>query len=88
MKLRCATLCLTVVCVAFSASAFGSTVIFNDGAIDGNDNAFFITGPNNANILGSFQDISNGFTAGASSTPTTLLFGLWIGHGITQTTVS
>jgi hypothetical protein len=86
LKLRFATLCLTLLCVALSASAFATT-IFNDGAIDGNDNAFFITGPNNPNILGSFQDISNGFTAAASATPTTLQFGLWIGHGITPTTV-
>lgn len=86
MKLRYATLCLTLLCVAFSASAFAG-VIFDDGATDGNDNGFFITGPNNPNILGSFQDISNGFTAGASATPTTLQFGLWIGSGITPTTV-
>ena len=32
--------------------------------------------------------MSNGFTAGASATPTTLQFGLWAGSGDTPTTVS
>ncbi len=86
MKLRFATFCLPLLFVALNASA--DTTIFNDGAIDGNDNAFFITGPANANFLGSIQDVSNGFTAGASATPTTLQFGLWAGSGDTPTTVS
>ncbi len=41
--MRIATLSVTLLCVALSASAFAGT-IFNDGGIDGNDNAFFITG--------------------------------------------
>ena len=44
--------------------------------------AFFITGPNNPNFLGSFQDISNGFAAAISGTPNSLEFGLWIGSGL------
>ena len=86
MKLRFATFCLPLLFVALNASA--DTTIFNDGAIDGNDNAFFITGPANANSAGTIQDVSNGFTAGASATPTTLQFGLWAGIGDTPTTVS
>lgn len=87
MKLRFATLFLTLLCIALSTSAF-ATVIFNDGAIDGNDNAFFITGPNNPNFLGSVQDISNGFVAAASATPNTLTFGMWLFSGLTPTTIS
>jgi PEP-CTERM motif len=86
LKLRIATLFLTILCLALSAPAFAGT-IFSEGPLDGNDNAFFITGPNNANIVGSFQDISNGFTAAISGTPNNLDFGLWIGSGITPTTV-
>ncbi len=87
MKMRIATLSLTLLCLAFSATAFAGT-IFNDGAIDGNDNGFFITGPNFPNELGSFQDISNGFTAGITANATGLEFGLWIGSGLTPTSVS
>lgn len=86
MKLRFALLCLPLLLFALNASA--DTTIFNDGAIDGNSNAFFITGPNNANFLGSVQDISNGFTAAASATPTTLQFGMWVSSGNTPTTIS
>lgn len=86
MKLRLAVLCLPVLLVALNASA--DTVIFNDGAVDGNSNAFFVTGPSNPNFLGSVQDISNGFTAGASATPTTLQFGMWVNTGNTPTTIS
>jgi hypothetical protein len=86
VKLRFAALCLPLLFIALNASA--DTVIFNDGAVDGTANAFFITGPANANFVGSVQDISNGFTAGASATPTTLQFGLWVRTGNTPTTVS
>ena len=88
MKLRFATLCIALLCLSVSTAAFAGTVIFDDGAIDGNDNGFFITGPNNPNFLGSVQDISNGFTAAASATPDTLTFGLWLFSGLTPTTVS
>ena len=87
LEMRIATLSLTLLCLAFSATAFAGT-IFNDGAIDGNDNGFFITGPNFPNELGSFQDISNGFTAGITANATGLEFGLWIGSGLTPTSVS
>jgi hypothetical protein len=86
LKLRIATLSLTILCLSLCAPAFGGT-IFSEGPLDGNDNAFFITGPNNPNFLGSFQDISNGFVAAISGTPNKLEFGLWIGSGITPTTV-
>jgi hypothetical protein len=59
-------------------------VIFNDGAIDVHDNAAFITGSK----YGNFENISNGFTAAASATPTTLTFGLWIDTGIAPAAVS
>ena len=51
MKIRIATLFLTILCLALTASA--GTTFYNDGAIDGNDNGFFITGPNFPNIAGS-----------------------------------
>ena len=85
MKLR---VLLTILCLALCTSAFAGTIIFDDGAIDGRDNGFFITGPNNPNFLGSVQDISNGFTAAASATPDTLTFGLWLFSGLTPTSVS
>ena len=88
MKLRFATLFLTLLCIALCTSAVASTTIFDDGAIDGNDNAFFITGPDRPNFLGSVQDISNGFIAAASGTPNQLTFGLWLFSGLTPTTVS
>lgn len=87
MKIRIATLTLTVLCLALAAPCFDSTFI-NSGPIDGNDNAFFITGPNNANFLGSFQDVSHGFTSVASGTPFSLEFGMWVASGNTPTTVS
>ena len=88
MKTRFATLCIVLLCLTLSTLAFADTVIFDDGAIDGRDNAFFITGPNNPNFLGSIQDISNGFTAAASATPNQLTFGLWLFSGLTPTTIS
>jgi hypothetical protein len=65
-----AILCLAV-------TGFAQT-IFSEGPIDGNDNAFFVTGPNFPNLVGSFQDISNGFVAASSSNYfTDLEFGEW-----------
>ena len=69
LKLRIATLLLTILCLALSAARLRQVRIFSEGPIDGNDNAFFITGPNNPNFLGSFQDISNGFIAAISGYP-------------------
>ncbi len=74
MKMRIATLSLLVLCLALTVSA---QTIFSEGPIDGNDNAFFVTGPNLPNFLGSFQDISNGFVATGSATPATLEWGEW-----------
>jgi uncharacterized repeat protein (TIGR03803 family) len=67
---------LTILCFALSTPTFAQQ-IYNEGPIDGNDNAFFVTGPNLPNFLGSFMDISNGFVAAASGTPNQLEFGLW-----------
>ena len=76
MKIRIATLFLTILCLALTAYA-GTTTFYNDGGIDGNDNAFFVTGPSFPNFLGSVQDISNGFVAAASGTPNQLAWGEW-----------
>ena len=85
MKIRNATLLLTILCLALTASA--GTTFYNDGAIDGNDNGFFITGPSFPNIAGSFQDISNGFVSAASGNANTLEFGEWIANGITPSSI-
>src|ERR1039458_119427 len=67
---------LTILYLALSTPTFAQQ-IYNDGSIDGNDNAFFVTGPNLPNFLGSVMDISNGFVAAASGTPNQLEFCLW-----------
>jgi hypothetical protein len=72
LKMRIATLSLVVLCLALTASA----QIYNDGGIDGNDNAFFVTGPAANNFLGTNQDISNGFLA-AGGTGHQLDWGEW-----------
>ena len=82
--MRIATLLLTILCLALTGVA---QVIYNDGGIDGNDNAIFITGPNNPNFIGSFQDISNGFIAAASANPGQLEFGEWIASGFTPSSI-
>ena len=64
---------LTILCLALTASA----QIYSEGPIDGNDNAFFVTGPNLPNFLGSVQDISNGFVAANSGAPGVLEWGEW-----------
>ena len=76
MKIRSVVLSLTILCLALTAYA-GTTTFYNDGGIDGNDNAFFVTGPNFPNFLGSVQDISNGFIAAASGSPNQLSWGEW-----------
>ena len=86
MKMRIAVLLLTILCLALTG--FAQTIIYNDGGIDGNDNGFFVTGPNNPNFLGSVQDISNGFVAAASGTPNQLAWGEWIASGIAPTSFS
>ena len=67
--MRIATLSLLILCLALTASA--QQTFYSEGPIDGNDNAFFVTGPNLPNFLGSFQDISNGFVAANSGTADT-----------------
>jgi hypothetical protein len=64
---------LTILCLALTASA----QIYSEGPIDGNNNAFFVTGPAFPNFLGSFQDISNGFVAANSGSPGGLEWGEW-----------
>jgi PEP-CTERM motif len=86
LKTRVVTLLLTILCFALVASA--TTTFYNDGGIDGNDNGFYITGPNFPNPAGSFQDISNGFISAASGTPTQLEFGEWVLTGSTPTSIS
>jgi len=73
LKMRIATLSLLVLCLALAASA----QIYSEGPIDGNDNAFFVTGPNLPNFLGSVQDISNGFVAATSGAASHLEWGEW-----------
>ena len=73
MKMRIATLSLLVLCLALTASA----QVYSEGPIDGNDNAFFVTGPNLPNFLGSVQDISNDFTATNSGSATDIMWGEW-----------
>jgi hypothetical protein len=88
MKMRLATLLLlTIVCFALSAPAFAQT-IFIGGPINGNLTALFITGPNQPNSQGGFQDISDGFIATSSGTPTSLSFGAWVLKGDIPTAVS
>ena len=82
MKIRVVTLTLSVLCVALAAPAFATTTFVNSGPLDGNDNAFFVTGPNLANFLGTVQDISDGFVSQATGTPTGGTFGLWVLHGV------
>ncbi len=84
-QLRIASLSLlTILCLALTASA----QIYSEGPIDGNDNAFFVTGPNNPNSLGSLQDISNGFVAQTNGSTADLEWGEWILHGFTPSSFS
>jgi hypothetical protein len=86
LKIRIATLSLTILCLALTAYA-GTTTFYNDGGIDGNDNGFYITGPTYPNPAGSFQDISNGFLSAAAGTPNRLEFGEWVLSGHTPTSI-
>jgi hypothetical protein len=85
MKVRAVVLSLSLLCLAFSASAFADTVLFNDGATDGFDNGFFIDGPNPGPYS---QSISNGFVATGSGAATALDFGVWVPAGTKLTTVT
>ena len=75
MKIRITTLSLTILCIlclALTAYA-GTTTFYNDGGIDGHDRDLPVIGPNYPGGI----DISNGFVAAASGTPTTLEWGEW-----------
>ena len=87
MKIRIATLSLTILCLALTAYA-GTTTFYNDGGIDGTTGALYISGPNQLNPSGDYQDISNGFIAAASGTPNKLQFGEWVLEGSTPTSIS
>lgn len=78
---------LAILCLTLSAPAFAQT-IFVSGPIDGNQTGLFITGPNNPNFKGSFQDISNGFFPTNPGTPSTLEFGEWIASGFTPSSIA
>jgi hypothetical protein len=84
LKLRIATLALTLLCLALSAPAFAGT-IFDDGAINGNYNAFFVDGPNPGPFS---QWIADQFVATGSGTPGEIDFGLWVPTGSTPTTIT
>jgi hypothetical protein len=73
MRTTCFSL-LAILCLALSATAFAQ-IFYSEGPIDGNGDAFFITGPNNLDSNGDVQDISNGFVAANSGFPYTLEFG-------------
>ena len=88
MKMRITSLpVLAILCLTLSAPAFAQT-IFVGGPINGTLNGLFITGPNQPNLKGSFQDISDGFVATGFGSPASLAFGAWVANGITPTTVS
>jgi hypothetical protein len=88
MKMRITLLpLLAILCLTLSAPAFAQT-IFAGGPINGTLTALFITGPNQPNFKGSFQDISDGFMATSSGTPASLAFGAWVLGGDTPTVVS
>jgi hypothetical protein len=73
MRTTCFSL-LAILCLALTASA----QIYSEGPIDGNDNAFFVTGPAGNNFLGTNQDISNGFVAaGGNWSATDLMWAEW-----------
>ena len=81
MKMRIATLSLTILCLALSAPAFAD--IYNDGATLGTTNAFFIDGPG-----GPFgQSISDGFFATNSGAGAQVFFAEWVFAGTTPTGV-
>ena len=88
MKMRITLLpLLAILCLTLSAPAFAQT-IFVGGPIDGRQTGLFITGPNQPNFKGSFQDISDGFFPTNPGTPTTLEFGEWIASGFTPSSIA
>jgi len=84
LKMRIATLSLTILCLALSAPAFAG-IIYTDGPTNGTVNGFFIDGPGPGPFS---QTISDGFVATTSGTATSLDFGVWVPTGTTPTSVS
>ena len=83
MKMRSATLLLTILCLALSTTAFANT-IYSEGPVLGADNGLFIDGPN-----GPFgQSISDGFVAAASGGGGEVFFGEWVLAGDTPTGIT
>ncbi len=84
MKLRLVVVSLAVALV-LTVPAFAANVLFDDGATDGQDNGFFIDGPNPGPYS---QNISDGFIATGSGQAGSLDFGMWVPSGTTPTTVT
>ncbi len=83
MKIRIATLSLTILCLALSAPAFAGT-LFNDGPTDGFTNAFIIDGPGGS----PGQTISDGFVATNSGMAVSFDFAEWVTAGSTPTALT
>lgn len=84
MKMRIATLSLTILCLALASTAFAAE-LYNDGPTDGTTNAFIIDGPSS----GAFeQTISDGFVASGSGSASSLDFVMWVAAGSTPTTAT
>ena len=67
--------------VALAASSASAGTIFDDGAINGTSDAFFIAGPNG--LVENNQSIYDTFTATGSGTLGELQVGLWVPTGET-----
>jgi hypothetical protein len=83
LKIRIATLSLTILCLALSTTAFAGT-IYSEGAVLSGDNALFIDG--NGGPFG--QSISDGFVAANGGSGAQVFFGEWVLAGTTPTGVS
>lgn len=85
MKLRFVVVSLAI-SVLLTVPAFADIVLFDDGATNGQYNAFFIDGPNPGGPY--VQSISDGFVATNSGSATALDFGVWVPTGAVPTTVT
>ncbi len=84
MKLRLVVISLAI-SLALTVPAFADITLFDDGATNGQYNAFFIDGPNPGPYN---QSISDGFVATNSGVASSLDFGVWVSSGLTPTSVS
>jgi len=84
MKLRLGVLCVALMCLAITGSAFAGT-IFDDGPTNGTVNGYYVDGPG-----GSFfqQTISDGFVATGSGSATSVDVGIWVPTGETLTNLT